>query len=186
MDIRNLPDPVRRGSNAGAVYLGRRDGNYIQCENASVRISRGGGGAYDKDGRRIFQYKGDGGAAHAPNFIDALRKGSNESLNAEIEIGHLSTAMCHQANICFRAGAEANIEEIRKQIGGHEDAVNTLNDMVEQLEGNGVDPAKQKFILGPKLNYDRKQERFVGKNSNRANKYIKGSYRDLFVIPETV
>ncbi len=186
VDIRNLPDPARRGGNTGAVYLGRRDGNYIQCEDASVRISRGGGGAYDKEGQRIFQYRGDGGSAHAPNFIQALRKGSNEGLNAEIEIGHLSTVMCHQANICFRAGEEATVKEVREQIGGHEDAVNTLNDMLEQLEGNGVDVTKQPFILGPKLTYDRKQERFVGENSNGANKYIRNSYRDLFVIPETV
>jgi hypothetical protein len=94
--------------------------------------------------------------------------------------------MCHQANICFRAGAEATVEEIRAKMSVHEDAVNTLNDMLEQLGGNDVDLAKNPFILGPQLNYDRKQERFVGENSDRANKYIKGSYRDLFVIPETV
>ena len=67
-----------------------------------------------------------------------------------------------------------------------EDAVNTLNDMLEQLSGNGVDLARNPFILGPKLTYDRRQERFTGENSDIANKYIKGSYRDLFVIPETV
>jgi len=141
---------------------------------------------YDNDDRRIFQYKGDGGAAHAQNFIDALRKGSNESLNAEIEIGHLSTAMAHQANICFRAGAEATVEEIRENMDVHEDAVNTFNDMLEQLEGNGVDLNKNPFILGHKLTYDRRQERFAGENSDGANKYIKCSYRDSFVIPETV
>jgi predicted dehydrogenase len=186
VDIRNLPDPKRHGGKSGALYLDRREGNYIQCENASVRISRGGGGAYDKDGNRIYQYKGDGGAAHAQNFINALRSGRREDLNAEIEVGHLSTAMSHQANISFRVGKEASVDEIRENIKAHEDALNTLNDMLEQLNGNGVDLTKQPFILGPELTYDRKQERFTGANADVANKLIKCSYREPFVMPETV
>jgi len=186
VDIRNLPDPKRRGGKTGAVYLDRRDGNYVQCENATVRISRGGGGAYDKDGNRIYQYKGDGGAGHAQNFINALRSGRREDLNAEIEVGHLSTAMSHQANISFKAGAESSVDQVRENIKIHEDALNTLNDMLEQLDGNGVDLTKQPFILGPQLTYDCQQERFVGANAESANKYIKCSYREPFVVPETV
>jgi len=186
VDIRNLPDPKRRGGKTGAVYLDRRDGNYIQCENATVRISRGGGGAYDKDGNRIYQYKGDGGAGHAQNFINALRSGRREDLNAEIEVGHLSTAMCHQANISFKTGAEAPADQVRENVKVHEDALNTLSDILEQLDGNGVDLAKQPFILGPELKYDRRRERFVGANAKKANKSIKCSYREPFVMPEIV
>ncbi|MBN1972806.1 MAG: Gfo/Idh/MocA family oxidoreductase [Sedimentisphaerales bacterium] len=186
VDVRNLPDPKRRGGSAGALYLGRRDGNYIQCENASVRISRGGGGAYDNKDQRIFQYKGDGGAAHAQNFIDALRKNSNKGLNAEIETGHLSTAMCHQANICFRAGREAPVEQIRENIKEHEDALNTFKDMLEQLDGNSVKLDEHPFIFGPALTYDRRLESFTGANSDIANKYVKCSYREPFILPESV
>ena len=67
-----------------------------------------------------------------------------------------------------------------------DDAANTLKDMLEQLSGNKVDLAKQPFILGPALTYDRKQERFVGANSEQANKYLKCSYREPFVMPEQV
>jgi predicted dehydrogenase len=186
VDIRNLPDPKRRGGKTGAVYLDRRDGNYVQCENATVRISRGGGWAHDKDGKRIYQYKGNGGAGHAQNFINALRSGRREDLNAEIEVGHLSTAMCHQANISFKAGAESSVDEVRENVKIHDDALNTLNDILEQLDGNGVDLAKQPFILGPELKYSRRQERFVGANAEKANKYIKCSYREPFVMPKRV
>jgi predicted dehydrogenase len=186
VEIRNLPDPMRRGGQTGAVYLNMRDGNYIMCEDGHIQIARGGGWYYDKDGNRSYQYKGDGGAVHAQNFIDALRSGRREDLNAEIEIGHLSTAMCHQANASFRAGAEAPVDEIRESMKDHEDAVNTLNDVVEQLGGNEIDLAKNPFILGPELTYDRKQEKFVGANAEKANKYIKCSYRDPFVVPEAV
>jgi len=184
VDIRNLPDPKRKGGKSGAVYLSSRGGNWIQCEQGSVRISRGGGWAYDNDGKRVKQYKGDAGAHHQQNFIDCVRSGRRQDLAAEIEVGHYGTAVCHQANVAWRAGAEASVDEVRASIRKHEDAVNTLNDMLEQLEGNGVDPSKDKFILGPALTYDRKSERFVGSDAEKANRYIACSYREPFVMPE--
>ncbi len=186
VDIRNLPDPERRGGNSGAVYLHSRGGNYIQCENASVRLSRGGGGAYDNDGNRICQYKGDGGGAHARNFIDAVRSGRRQDLAAEIEGGHQSTVICHQANIAWRVGAEASVDEVRAAVKSHEDALNTLHDMLEQLDGNDVDLKKEPFILGPMLTYDRKQEKYVGAHAEKANKFVTCSYREPFVIRDEV
>jgi predicted dehydrogenase len=186
VDIRNLPDPKRRGGKSGAVYLSSRGGNWIQCEHASLRISRGGGWSYDNDGKRIKQYKGDAGAHHAQNFIDCVRSGRRQDLAAEIEVGHLSTTVCHQANIAWQAGKEATVDEVRESVKQHEDALNTLNDMLEQLYGNGIDPAKDKFILGPALTYDRESERFVGPGAEKANQYIKCSYREPFVMPESI
>jgi predicted dehydrogenase len=186
VDIRNLPDPARRGGKEGALYLGARGGNYIQCENASVRIARGGGGAYDKDGKRIYQYKGDGGGGHTQNFINALRSGRREDLAAEIEVGHLGTTICHQANVAWRAGKEATPDQVRENVKSSEDAVNTLNDMLEQLGGNGVDLAKQPFIMGPTLTYDRKTEQFTGANAELANPFIRCPHREPFVIRDAV
>ena len=186
VDIRNLPDPKRRGGNGGAVYLKSRGGNYIQCENASIRLSRGGGGAYDNDGNRIKQYKGDAGEHHAQNFIDCMRSRRSEDLAAEIAVGHQSTAICHQANLAWRAGADASVDEVRAHMKDHEDALNTLADMLEQLDGNSVDLKKEPFVLGPQLTYDRQQERFVGAHADKANQYVKCSYRAPFVIHDQV
>jgi predicted dehydrogenase len=186
VDIRNLPDPARRGGSGGALYLGRRDGNYIQCEHASVRLSRGGGGAYDLDGQRIHQYKGDGGGAHIRNFIAALRSGRRDDLAADIEAGHQSTVICHQANLAWRAGREAPVERVRDSLKDSEDARNTLADMLEQLQGNQVDLAKNPFVLGPMLTYDRKTERFTGPNADLANPYVRCPHREPFVIRDTV
>lgn len=186
VDIRNLPDPARRGGGSGAIYLGRRDGNYIQCEHASVRLSRGGGGAYDLDGKRIHQYKGDGGRNHIPNFIAALRSGRRQDLAAEIEGGHQSTVICHQANLAWRAGKEAPVERVRDSLKDSDDALNTLTDMLEQLQGNDVDLAKTPFVLGPMLTYDRSTERFVGPNADLANPYVRCPHREPFVIRDAV
>ncbi|MHC4244818.1 MAG: hypothetical protein ACYSU4_20605, partial [Planctomycetota bacterium] len=103
-----------------------------------------------------------------------------------IEVGHLGTVVCHQANIAWRAGTEATIDEVHESMKSHEDARNTLYHMLGQLGANGVDPEKDKFILGPALTYDRKKERFVGPNANKANKYITCSYREPFVVWDNV
>jgi len=186
IDIRNLVDPWRRPGGGGARYLDSGGGNCVQCEDAMIRLSRGGGGAYDKRDKRIHQYKGDGGSAHAQNFIDCLRSGRREDLAADIEKGHLSTVICHQANIAWRAGAEASVDEVYDSMKSHQDALYTLTDMLQQLAGNGVDLAKKPFVLGPQLTYDRKNERFIGPGSEKANKYVKCSYRKPFVMPENV
>lgn len=186
IDIRNLPDPLRGGGKSGAIYLKSRGSNHIQCEGAAIRLSRGGGGAYDRADRRIYQYKGDGGAAHAQNFIDAIRSRRREDLAAEIEVGHLSTTVCHQANIAWRVGQSATVDEVYEAMKSHPDALYTLTDMLQQLGGNNVDLIKKHFVLGPELTYDPKAERFTGPNAARANEYLKCTYRSPFVIGDSV
>jgi predicted dehydrogenase len=186
IDVRNLVDPWRRSARSGALYMGRGGGNLVQCDDALIHLSRGGGGAYDKKNKRIHQYKGTGGRGHFENFIDAVRSRRGEDLVAEIEIGHLSTVVCHQANVAWRAGAEATVDEVYESMRSHKDALYTLTDMMQQMAGNGIDLTKEPFVLGPQLTYDRKQERFVGANAEKANKFVKCSYRDGFVVPENV
>ena len=41
---------------------------------------------------------------HYTNFIEAVRANSREKLNAEVEEGHRSTAVCHVGNISYRLG----------------------------------------------------------------------------------
>jgi hypothetical protein len=41
---------------------------------------------------------------HWANFLDAVRAGSDEVLHADIHEGHLSTSLCHLANISYRVG----------------------------------------------------------------------------------
>lgn len=42
--------------------------------------------------------------AHRRNFVDCIKAGTPEKLNAEIEKGHLSSALCHFGNIAYRVG----------------------------------------------------------------------------------
>jgi len=186
LDIRNLPDLAGPGGAAGAIYRDTRGGNYIHCEQAVVRLGRGSGTAVTHDGELIKQYSGNGGAGHELNFIDAIRAGDRNQLSCEIGEGHLSTAMCHLANIAFRVGDAATPEQVRGHMKTHPDALETFDDMVRQVDGNGVDLAEQPFMLGPQLHFDCETERFVGDGATAANDLVTGSHRVPFTLPDKV
>jgi hypothetical protein len=46
--------------------------------------------------------EGDGTVLHMKNFLDACRSRRYKDLNAEVEIGATSAALCHLANISYR------------------------------------------------------------------------------------
>ncbi len=143
--------------------------------------------SYDKETKKtITQYKGTGGAGHDRNFIEAIREGDRDLLNCEIGIGHMSTTMCHMANIAWRMGNEANVEQVSESVKQHEDAVNTLESMLAQLDRNDIDLKQWPFILGPKLEYDLKSEKFTGEHGDKANELVRLPCREPFVVPEEV
>jgi predicted dehydrogenase len=184
IDVRNMA-----GDSSGSrcpEYLGGNGGNYIMCENGFVRIARGKGKGFDKDGKEVKEYKGTGGTAHYFNFIKALREDSSASLACEIEVGHLSTTLCHMANIGFRVGKATPVEELRDSVKTNEDAANTLSAMLEQLGKNQVDLKAKPFIAGPRLTYDTKAETFTGDRAEEANKFVRIPGRDPFNVPENV
>jgi len=182
VEIRDLPHSSGRGS--PGVYMGRRGGNIIQCEDAVIKIARGGGAAFDNNGKKIKDYPGNGGRGHASNFIDAVRSGNSSDLNAPVEGGVLSSLICQQANISYRLGKKASIDQIRQSMKDHEDALNTIESVTQQIERN--DGELSKMRLGPKLEFDKNSEKFVGANSDAANAFLRYEMREEFAIPETV
>jgi hypothetical protein len=48
--------------------------------------------------------KRDDGQRHVENFIECMRSRKPEQLNASVEDGHFSTALCHLGNISYRLG----------------------------------------------------------------------------------
>jgi predicted dehydrogenase len=57
---------------------------------------------------------------HAADFLDAIKTGRQP--NAEIEIGHLSTALVHLGNLAMRVGRSLNFDPRTEQIIGDEQA----------------------------------------------------------------
>ena len=115
-----------------------------------------------------------------------MRSRKVSDLKADILVSHLSTVLSHQANICWRAGSESTVDAVYDSLKSNENALYILTDILQQLGGNEISLTKEPFILGPALTYDRKKECFVGENTEQANKFVKSSYREPFVVPDKV
>jgi predicted dehydrogenase len=185
IEIRGLP--CEQGSRTMNSYKGIRSGNIVQCEQGYFVGGRGGGWAYDKDGKRIKQFKGDGGAGHQANFIRAVRSRKPEDLHADISEGHISAALCHMANISYRLGKESPAEDIREMIKDNKQGCETFERIEAHLAANGVDLKQSQITLGPWVEMDAQTERFTsGPIADKANQFLSRDYRKPFVVPEQV
>jgi predicted dehydrogenase len=64
----------------------------------------------------------DGQALHVQNFLDCVK--SRQKPNADIEIGHLSTRLCHLGNIAYRTGKKLAFDAAREAF--HDDQASAL------------------------------------------------------------
>lgn len=62
----------------------------------------------------------DGMKAHVRNFLDCIREGGKP--NADVEIGHLSTRLCHLGNIAQRTGKRLAFDSAKENFPGEADA----------------------------------------------------------------
>jgi predicted dehydrogenase len=78
-------------------------GNAFYGDKGTVLVDDKGWRVVDADGEPADHKKsGDSQGAHFRNFLECVR--SRKNPNAEIEIGHLSTRLCHLGNIAHRVG----------------------------------------------------------------------------------
>ena len=179
-EVRGLPRA--KDDSAMDNYRGLRIGTVIHCENGYVA----GGWAYDNDGNRIKQFGLTEGSGHHQNFIDAVRSRKVSDLNADVLEGHLSAALCHMGNISYRFGQEASRETILERMGGSKDMVEAFERFQDHLLLNGVDVKTTPRVIGPWLTMDPERERFTGEFADEANRLVRGTYREPFVVPEQV
>jgi predicted dehydrogenase len=62
----------------------------------------------------------DGMSAHIQNFLDCIH--DNKKPNADIEIGHLSTRLCHLGNIAHRTGRNLTFDTKTETFPGDSEA----------------------------------------------------------------
>ena len=167
-------------------YRGTRIGICTQCEDGYFVGGGGGGWAYTNDGDKIKQFKGGGGGGHHQNFIDAVRSHKVSDLNADIEKGHISSALCHMGNVSHRIGKKMSVDEIKEAIGDNADLMDSFERMLSHLNANEVDLKAEPITCGPMLTMDPKAEKFVGDYSDMANMYVSRNYREPFVVPDKV
>ena len=162
MDVHNLPR--KTGENVDDVYEKRRTRAFliIECENGYYAGGRGGGAAYDLDGKKIKGFKGNGGGGHAANFIEAVRSRKTSDLNAPIEQGHYSTAWCHCGNVAYRLGGAYSQEEAKARVKGYRPWEEVIDEFHAHLDANEIDPKKADIRLGPVIEIDPDSQTLTG------------------------
>ena len=183
-EVRGLP--VSKGRRDMPNFRGTRVGDCVQCEGGYFPCDDGGGWIYDNDGKKVKQFSGRGGSGHHENFIKAVRSRKRSDQNADIEVGHLSAALCHMANTSHRLGKKATVDEVKAAIGDNAEMMDSFNRMLEHLAANEVSLENEPITLGPVLTMHPKTEKYVGENSDLANMFIKRNYREPFVVPDRV
>jgi predicted dehydrogenase len=168
-EVRNMPSKDLLGCKVGNIWYG--------SEGYVVSSSYDSGAAFTPKGELIQKFKGGGN--HHANFIKAVKSRKHTDLAADIEEGHLSSALCHLGNISYRLGTpERDLEGLSKRLPA--DGQESLERMLAYLSENKVTAAE--MIVGKKLLFDPKSERFPAAEVE-ANQMLTREYRKGFEVP---
>ncbi|MCI0331738.1 MAG: Gfo/Idh/MocA family oxidoreductase [Planctomycetes bacterium] len=177
--LSNLPD---KSKEKGLKIDGVGTGYVIHCEGGYYEGGRGGGAAFDKNGKLIHHFRGDAGAGHARNFVDAVYAHDRTKLNAEVEIGHQSTAWCNLADIAIRIG-QPYAHDTATTTGQPPKAWSEVINRIEQHLAENAVKVPNGLTLSPILEFDPTTEQFTGADSDQANHFLRRKYRKPFEVP---
>jgi hypothetical protein len=77
-------------------------------------VDRGGWKVYDQKDS-ITSDSSEQSRTHHQNFIDCIK--TRETPTSDIEIGHVSSTLCHLGNISYRLGREVVFDPHQKNFG---------------------------------------------------------------------
>jgi predicted dehydrogenase len=168
-EVRGLNTPDLMGAKVGNIWYGTEGVMVAPSYNSAV--------VYDNDGNKVAEFQG--GGDHHANFLKAVRSRKRSDLNADCEEGHLSSALCHLANISYRLGALEPYDKTRKLFGSNREASETFERYEEHLAANHVTPQETEYRVGKTL-----QVRGEGFGADEAaNAYLTRPYRKGFEVP---
>jgi predicted dehydrogenase len=168
-------------------HKGVRVGVIVECESGYLAIQANQAIAYDGDGAVLKTFgdrREDHRLNHRTNFIEAVRSRDHSHLNADIEEGHISSALCHTANISHRLGQSSGADEIGDELADDAAAAESFGRCREHLRDNGVNLNIDLATLGAPLVMNPDREKFYA--NERANALLTREYRDGFSVPRRV
>ena len=115
-----------------------------------------------------------------------MRSRKVEDLNADVEHGHYSSALCHLANISYRLGEKVPFNRKTRTLGDNREVVQTFENLQQNIQAVGVKLEESTYQLGQVLSFDPKRERFVGDGAMPANAFLTRNYRRPYVLPDKV
>ncbi len=183
--------PAKPGVNYMDQHGGLRVGVVAHCEGGSFS-GLVGGTAFDRDGKVIKKFVGDGGGGHVKNFFDAVRSRRKQDLAAPVETGHVSASLCHFGNISCRVGAPAPAARIDEALGSFPAAAAIHRELQTHLGVHGIETVQHPFRLGPWLHLDATGDQIAqldspdGPTIDRARYLLRETQRPPYVMPETV
>jgi predicted dehydrogenase len=172
-EVRGLPTDDYRGSGVGVV---------VQCEKGHILVpSYTSAIAFDNDGNEIKKW--NGGGDHHDNWLEAIVANDAKLLHADVQEGHVSSALCHTGNVSYRLGKKMRTAEIAEAISDNEVFAESFQRMCDHLKDNKVDVDDGEVItMGEWLDVNPKTEQFV--NNDAAAELWTRKYREPFVVPD--
>jgi predicted dehydrogenase len=179
-EVRGLPSdspyPGKKSPKRGPKPVNFVGNVWYGSEGFLVCPSYTGGIAYNNDGEIIKEFSG--GGDHYGNFVDAIRNGDAKRLHADIEEGHLSSALCHLGNISYLLGDPANLDS--KPPFSSAAANEAFESAVKHLKDSKIDISSTQYSNGKALKLD--GEQFIG--DAKANTMLTREYRKGFELPK--
>jgi predicted dehydrogenase len=178
-EVRGLKTPKLLGTKIGAIFYGT-EGYVVVGEE-----DYGHATAYDLKGNETEKFSGGVTLDHWKNFTKAVRSRRREDLNGEVLEGHLSSGLCHLANISYRLGEPMSGVEAAERLAGDKETSETFERFSQHLASNMVMLQNTKLLhFGQKLAIDPKSEIFTGPLASGANSMLTREYRAPFVVPD--
>ena len=169
-EVRGLKTDPLRDVKIGNIIYGTE--GYLVIPSYSEAI------AFTNDGKMIKKFSG--GGDHFANFVSAVRSGRQEDLHADIEEGHISSALCHLGNVSYRLGTETPFDKAADALADKE-SHETFERMEKHLKDNEVSLDEAKCRVGRRLKFDPKTETFIGDKD--ADALLTREYRKGFEVP---
>ena len=113
-EVRGLYTNTEDGITIGNLFFGTEGWMHLNGNDWKTYFGRknepGPGYSSKEAAADPSNLAGAGGSNHFINFIDAIRSNDLLKCNADILEGHMSTVMCHCANISNRLGRELTFD----------------------------------------------------------------------------
>jgi predicted dehydrogenase len=173
-EVRGLETPDLKGVKVGNIFYGEKGIMVIPSYTQAI--------VFDNDGNKVTEF--NAGGDHMRNFLDAVRSRKHTDLHADIEEGHLSSALCHLGNVSYLLGELVPFDAEKKAFGDNKEAYETFARFEEHLAANNIVLRETKYRLGRELHIDVEHET-CGRDS-RANRLLTREYRKPYIVPEKV